>query len=509
MPTRLFLQDAANALSGTFPSGEQSVLVNPTTTAPNMGTLRTMGSLTGTAMVTRTLTGSATLAAQIGFCGFFCSPTLDVNQVIPPQPLLLNIANRESSASMNFGGDLRINAYVWRPSTGAKVGTLVDNLGMTGDIEPAALSIRTNIASVTSTITLSANAGDVIICEVYQHFTQAVATALSGAFYYGGTTVNTTNNTVVTNHASFFELGTTTLTFGTPPVLSISGAYSNTLGAVTLAGTGTSPRNGSFNNTLATVALSGAGAIRVQGTASPNLAAATLAGAGTVGLATISAAFSNTLAAVALAGTGTSPRNAAFNNALATVALSGAGTVPVVGNSSKTLAAAALSATGAIPVVGAATPNLAAATLTGAGTLPIIGTADNTLTPAALVAANEALATGGFSNSLDSVTLSAAGTTANQPPVPQPKQDDSAGSSAHQRRKFVIPQPREEVSVLDRIYGVEETPSVPDRPARPKHMPLSALATAIPAASFTQPPTPVVAPDYSDDELLMLLLLAI
>jgi hypothetical protein len=467
MPSRLFLHDATNALTGTFPSAEQSAALTATILAPTANTLRTMNSLTGTAQVVRSITSSATVVAQVGFCAMFCSDTLNVAQVIPPQPLLFNIANRESSASMNIGADMRINAYVWRPSTGTKIGTLVDGLAMVGDAEPsAALSIRVNRASITSTVTLSADAGDVIICEVWNLFTQAVGTSLQCGFYWDGTTVNLTQDAVVTNHASFFELSTSTLTFGTPAVTSISCSFGQTLdtltfsgvgaitapgfvtegqlggvgwsaiagtwddqtlnwdqfdgatlAAATLAATGTSPRNSTFANTLDPITLAATGTVAAasaNGTFSNTLAALTLAATGT---SPRNASFSNTLADATLAGVGSSPRNASFSNTLATIALSGAASVTLNATFSNTLGAVALAGAGAVPHTSSFANTLGAATLAATGTTPVAGSFNNTLGAIALSATGVLPLAGVYNVTLAPVTLTGAGTVTDVPPV--------------------------------------------------------------------------------------------
>ena len=467
MPSRLFLQDAANSLTGTFPTVEQSAVLTATCAAPTANTLRTMRSLTGTSQVVRSITSSATTVAQVGFCAMFCSDTLNVNQVIPPQILTFNIANRESSASMNIGSDMRINAYVWRPSTGTKVGTLVDGLVMAGDVEPgAALSIRVNHATITSTVTLSADAGDVLVCELWNLFTQSVGTALQCGLYWGGTTVNTTPNAVVTNHASFFELGTTSLTFGTPAASSISGAASLTLSDVALVGTGlitapgfvangalgatswavlsgtwddqtlnwdqfdgailaaavlaatgTSPRNGAYSNTLdaLTLAATGtAGTAAANGTFSNTLAALTLAATGT---SPRNGAFSNTLDAATLAGTGTSPRNGAFGGTLGALTLAGSGSLPLNATFSNTLGAATLAGTGASPRNGSFSNTLGAATLAGNATVPVVGAYNNTLGAATLTASGATPLQGSYAATLGDLSLGATGTVTDISPA--------------------------------------------------------------------------------------------
>lgn len=440
MPTRLFLRDTVNALAGIFPLVPQSAVVTPITQSI-LGqdlTIRTMRSATGASMVTRTFTSSATTAVQRVFHGYFCSDTLVGAQQIPPQSCTLNLANRESSLSMNLGSDLRYCAYVWRPATSSLVGYLVDGLGLTGDAEPTVTTaLRVNRGSITSTVTVSAASGDVIIVEVYQVFTQALATAYVGQFAYDGTTQNLTVNTSVTNHASFFELETSSLVFGNT---SISGSFGVTLAAATVGGTGaiTAPGfvsegqlgaiswgviGGDWDSqtlnwnqldgaTLGALTLGGTGTVvtpSTNGTFGSTLAPLTLAGTSTV---LVAGAYSNTLAAVTLSGTGVSPRNAAFSNTLGALTLAGTATVPHTATFNNTLAAATLGAAGAIPVNGAYSNTLGTLTLAGVGSLDVLvasGTLNSTLADASLNAAGESPRNGAFSNTLAPLTLAGAG----------------------------------------------------------------------------------------------------
>lgn len=541
MATRLFFHDAVNALSGTFPTDEQSTALASTKPVLNSGTLRTMNSITGTAMVARSLSGSATIATQVQFCAFFCSDTFDTDQPVGGgnQVITLNIANRESSTAMDLGEDLRTSVYVWRPSTGAVVGYVHDGGAMTGVAEAgAALSIRVNNGSVTSTTTVSAAAGDVLICEIWQQFAQASAVNPSGAIYYDGTTVTTTTNTVATNHASFLDFSVSTLTFGTPPVLSISCSFGQTLAPLTLSGTGNSPRNGSFGGSLAALTLAGVGAVPHTSTFNNTLDDVTLSGTGLVGVAL--GTFSNTLAALTLSGTGTSPRNGSFGGTLAALTLGGVGSIPLAGTSSKTLDDATLTGAGtanfgdatgtfsntlgtltlngqgAVPIAGAASNTLGVATLSSTGRVPLAGTYSGTLGDDTLAATGTvtdiAPAVGSFLNTLENAQLAATGTVLS--PARRVQQDPGAGSGASRARsrtKFRIPDTAVAPNPIDAILEPLPAPPQP-KPSAPKVAPMS-MVTYLTIAPTPLPPPPLTRPvvieedDYSDDDMIMLAML--
>lgn len=484
MATRLFFHDAVNALSGTFPTTEQSTVGAPTLKAPTADTLRTMGSITGTSMVTYSITASATVAQQIAFCAYFCSAPLDSIQQIPPQPTRLNIANRENSANMNFGADLRTVAYAWRPSTGALVGYITDGLVATGDAEPAALSIRSNNCSVTSTVTISCAAGDVIICEIWQIFTQGVSTAQQGATYFDGTTITLTTGNVVTSHASFYELETSTLTFAQP---TISGSFAVTLDTATVAATGI-------------VKIAGAGSI--------SCAPATLAGTGRVA---ISGTFTNTLAASTVAATGTVAGPFTF------------------GNRSITLADATVAATGKVAAAGVRGISCAAATLVATGVVAVSGSKVQTLGAASVAATGTVVdgasgITGTRNVMLGAATLAATGVLGPTPPVPAPalptnNSGGSGASSSFRRRKFIIPDLEDEpVKTLEDMLGIKREPdrneNTHDLPSVPvTALPIGqAVAASPPTLQYTSTlplssPVVVEEEEYSDEDLIHLLMM--
>lgn len=524
MATRLFFADAPNALTGTFPTSEQSTVGTPNVVAPNANTLRTMGTLTSTSMVARSFSSTTTVAQQLVFCAFFASPALDVAQQIPPQPLTLNIANRESSATMNLGADLRAVAYAWRPSTGALVGYLTDGQAMVGDAEPsAAISIRVNNASVTSTITVSTAAGDVIICEIWQIFTQGAVSSFDGTTYYGGTTANVTTNTVVTNHASFFELSTSTLTFAQPPV---SGSAGIQLAAVTLAGTGAVKVAGAGSISCAPATLGATGTVAVRGTFANTMAAATKAATGTVAGPFTFGTRSVTLSDATLAATGTVKVAGAGSISCAPATLAAVGTVAVAGAGSISCALATLAATGTVRIIGAGSISAAPATFAATGTVAITGNKVQTLGAATVVATGTVTGAGsapvGTRNvTLDPATVSASGTLGPAPPVPAPVLPTStsggSGASSRNRKKFVVPDLSvEPVKTLNDILGIEEEPASEPVPSRPrksvKAAPLTEAVAASPpviAQNLSLPkPSPVVdEEEYSDEDLMYLLLM--
>lgn len=238
MATKLYLLSAANPLTGTFPTSEQSSQT-ASWSMTGASSLLAMRGTKGTAQGSFSGASLASTSPQVAFCGYFASDTLNVDQSVggAGQTLTLNIANRETSLNMNFGSDLRCNVYIWRPSTGAKVGTICDCVVMTGGAEPSGSALtKVNNATTTATTTVSALAGDVIICEIWQFHTQGAASSYTGSVYANGTTETLVTNTTVTNHASFLSFSADTLTFGTPTGSAISATLAVTLAADSASG---------------------------------------------------------------------------------------------------------------------------------------------------------------------------------------------------------------------------------------------------------------------------------
>lgn len=248
MATRLYFHNASNALSGTFPAGEQSALT-ANYTATGATTLKTMNTTIGAGQSSMAGASLAQTASQNGFYGFFSSPAFASNQTVGGggQTITLNIANQQNSLFMDIGANLQCCTYVWRPSTGAKVGDVVANLTMTGCLEPNGTTEKVNQGTTTSSSSVSAQTGDVLICEVWQVHTQTNATSRTGTFYYDGTTVTTVVNTTVTNHAAFLDFSSDTMSFAGGPVV---GTFSNTFDGVGFSSAASIVAGAAFNSTF-------------------------------------------------------------------------------------------------------------------------------------------------------------------------------------------------------------------------------------------------------------------
>lgn len=437
MATRLYLHDAANPISGTFPGSAQSALTQNYASA-GATTLRTMNATIGTGpMVSSAGTSLAQNTVQNGLYGMFCSQPFDVNQSVGGggQTLTINIANRESSLSMNLGTGLSAMLYVWRPSTGALVGTVSANLALTGDLEPTVTSAaRSNQGTVTTTTLVNALAGDVLICEVWQTHTQALNTAYTGTFYYDGATVTTSVNTTVTNHASFVNFSADNLTF----VTQATGTLSFTTEAASLSATGfqydpvagdTSTWDigiwdisvwdkltGTLSFTTGNASLVGAATAPVRGSLSFTTGAATLNGVADVA---VRGSLNFTTGAATLSATGKVSLVAGLNITAATVIPTYAAGVLAVGGLTFTTGDATLAATslGPTPAVGSLNFTTAGVTFVGIGRATAGGALSFTTGAATLSATSLSARNGSLNFTTASAVLSATGTSV--PLVPE------------------------------------------------------------------------------------------
>lgn len=218
MATRLYLHAASGAITnGLLPSGELSAS-SANWTASTAATIKLMNSTIGTAQTSVSGTSVASTSAQSGFLGMWRSPPLTPGQTINPVSLTVNIADAESNLSMNFYANA-YNVYLYNVFTGTLTALYDGAATAQGGTEATAINSEqvTKYTGSGGTSKVSVN-GDCIVFELWARHTQAAATAYTGTIYFDGTTVNTTENAVVSNHASYIEF-TGTYTFQNDPVI--------------------------------------------------------------------------------------------------------------------------------------------------------------------------------------------------------------------------------------------------------------------------------------------------
>lgn len=201
MATRLFLHHDTNSLSGTFPTTEQTSFTPINDSMEAQTVCRTMNTTKGTSQASI----SKSLSLSIGGTGIYHTRFISeaINQTsITAQTWTINFASKTGNNGALHPGTCRPNIYVWRPSTGAKVGTIVDaNASTSFVVNQTNEGVRHTTISG-SAVTCQVN--DVIIFELL-----SIDGNANGTFtcftYYDGATENTTQNASVSDHASFIE----------------------------------------------------------------------------------------------------------------------------------------------------------------------------------------------------------------------------------------------------------------------------------------------------------------
>lgn len=210
MATRLYLHDANSGVSGTLPSDEQSSLTpTASTNFSPFTTNKSMDTNVGTSQVTLERTDIWNSVTRTSYISRWVSPPLGVTQ-IDSNTWTYNFATRITNLNGNWpvtnaNQPIHVNLYVWRPSNGTKIGTILDgNTASTVD-EHSSTNTERNHVTTFSGSQVTCQTGDVLIFEAWVVHTSGQAVSMTRSYYYDGTTVNTTENSTVSNHASFIE----------------------------------------------------------------------------------------------------------------------------------------------------------------------------------------------------------------------------------------------------------------------------------------------------------------
>ena len=223
MPTRFYFHAADTTVTGTLPTTEQNTALAPTRNVDAQTAKRSMNTTIGVGPHTNLShnTIASTTTTAMFFTRFISDPL--AAQTIAAATWTLNFASSYSNASANFpvsGGSqaIPITCYVWRPSTGAKVGDILNGNSTATFNEVAGPAVNQGTFSGSA---VTCQAGDVLVLEVIFNTTQATATSRTVGFYFDGTTVNTTDDASVTNHASFLE-NPNTISFDFPSSIAMT-----------------------------------------------------------------------------------------------------------------------------------------------------------------------------------------------------------------------------------------------------------------------------------------------
>ncbi len=204
---KFYLRDTTTTNTGTMPSNSPTTIAGGVlgtgSEAAGASTARATSAAAGTANPDTeslcTAQASSAVAQRLGHRRFVTPPLAAVTFAGTDGNWTWSFACFESNTNHNgtSGAPFNANAYLWRPSSGARVGTTQINFTAPN------LASTTEVAQ-TDTGTWSGTQaiidGDIIVFDVYTAFQQSMATAYTDSYCYNGTTESST-----TTNAAFLN----------------------------------------------------------------------------------------------------------------------------------------------------------------------------------------------------------------------------------------------------------------------------------------------------------------
>ena len=198
MTTTLYFHAPASAVAGTLPSSTQSGLSFTGSGGDAQSVNRSMTATIGSSQTSLAVTSAANTSTNHYYFTRFVSPPLAA-QTIPSgtSNWSYDFGAKESNNSANFPVTTSsvitsICVYVWRPGTGALVGTIVG--GSSSSSYSEASTSESALSGTFSGASVVCQAGDVICMEIIFTTTQGSSSSYTDTFYYDGTTTNSTSS---------------------------------------------------------------------------------------------------------------------------------------------------------------------------------------------------------------------------------------------------------------------------------------------------------------------------
>lgn len=197
--TKFYLHSASSPVTGTLPTSEQSSLTADANlfTGEDGTANRKMDTTIGVSQANLTNASTADTNAHNYYIARFVSPLLYQSR-IDAKTWTLEYGAKESNAAANFprngSGALHVNCYIWKPSTGEKVGTIIDG-NTNADGEEAGTSQSVINCTFSGAAVTGMIPGDaVLIVELWAIVTQGNGSSRTQDIYFDGTTENSTSN---------------------------------------------------------------------------------------------------------------------------------------------------------------------------------------------------------------------------------------------------------------------------------------------------------------------------
>lgn len=206
---RFYFHAANSTVTGTLPTSEQSTARSSAKDVDAQTVNRSMDANIGTSQTSITLSSLANTSTNNYYFTKFVSGPLAA-QTIAANTWNYAFAANEAAIANNFpvgaaNTAIPITCYVWRPSTGARIGYVLDGNSAAVYAECSAGTTEKSMYGQFTGSAVTISDGDVLVFEVWFTTTQATGTASNDIFYFDGTTPNIVMNTTVSSIASFIE----------------------------------------------------------------------------------------------------------------------------------------------------------------------------------------------------------------------------------------------------------------------------------------------------------------
>lgn len=191
--SKFYLLDATSPNTGTMPSGV--LLISPTGTTATTGdaagstTARDATDVAGTSNpdIETTITSNADTLVQNWGLRRFVSRPLAAQTLTAGDTWTFSYARQESN--LNHNQSTTVTVYVWRPSSGLRIGGGSNTgVSVSGGEPTVAATVQAQSTTQVWNSSITLVDGDILVFDVTATFQQSMATAYTDSFEYNGTT---------------------------------------------------------------------------------------------------------------------------------------------------------------------------------------------------------------------------------------------------------------------------------------------------------------------------------